>query len=320
MADRTYNEIDIDVFNKPWSRVARRIWAHILLLQPNPYGIFDSQLGVIYDFWNDIYEPHEVDSAIRELVDLGALKTYRNGNVWWVVKKFKRGLRYHQSIRHRSGVEKHLKRYPDVEQDFRQAYKEYFMFMESPHSADPEIRARDTKGIVGALNPLPNTDSDTDTERTNTTQPAVAGEADAPPVVVPVKKAKKVKPVEALPDLGVLEDRVDAEAYDGYIQWRDACCRSNKSGEMADTKIARLLADVLKAVGKDEISGEALGYGFQQAAGAEAPNANYVLKAARGYRRKPSGNGRPGNSYVQSEGVGLPDGMTYEEFKARNQR
>lgn len=168
ISDRTYNNIDIDVYSKPWSKCARRIWAHILILQPNLYGIFDSPLGAILDFWEDMYERRKVMEAIEELKTIGCLKTYRNGDLWWVVKKFKREMRFHRSRQHLSGVNKHLDKFPEVRVDFHKVYQGYYEGFQSPSDGDNKPMARASKGygkgMTRASQPPANSDTDSDTE------------------------------------------------------------------------------------------------------------------------------------------------------------
>jgi hypothetical protein len=177
MADRTYNSLDTDIYAKPWPKCARRIWAHICIIQPNQYGIFDSQLGVVYDFWDDVYDAVEIDEAVSFLVKLGVLKTYSNDAVWWVVKKWKRESSYCNTARQYKGLENHLNKFPEVKRDFLKQY---------PNAVSKPL----TNGVGNAVtddvgNAVANTDSDTDSDKEVSTSeyrgtPAKAGKPSKP--------------------------------------------------------------------------------------------------------------------------------------------
>jgi len=60
LASRTFNKIDVDVYLQPWSKAARKIWVHLLMIQPNAYGLFESPFGTLLDFWSEEYDKRQV--------------------------------------------------------------------------------------------------------------------------------------------------------------------------------------------------------------------------------------------------------------------
>ena len=143
--------------------------------------------------------------------------------------------------------------------------------------------------ITGMLNQ--NQNQNQNQNRSVEEQPAAAGEPDGSPPA-PADRKSRIKASEVpIPSLIELESRVPEPCRYEWLQFKAACCESNKSGTMAETKLARYLDEILRKAERDGLSVEALAYGLQAAANKGAANVNYVIKAAAGYT--PPRNGKP---------------------------
>ena len=155
MADRTWNAVDIDAYDGPYSRCARRMLVHLLILQPNQYGIFDLPIGRLMDHWDDVYTAEQIWAALDELQQAGVIQLFREKRCVWIVKKFKREAHNCRAPRQIQGLENFLTRYNEVRDMFRTRYKHV---------------------LNGTLPTDPDSDSDTEKKKTKKRK-AAAGAA-----------------------------------------------------------------------------------------------------------------------------------------------
>ncbi len=309
MADRTYNDIEWSIYDQDWSDPAILIAAMLLAHIPNEHGVFDPPIGKIRKFFRNIFEAHDINKALNELENVGLLRWYNEKKTVWVIKKFKRS-KWHKTPNNQLGALLSInKHHPAALLDFANVYELSGYLV--PTESVPSGYLVTTKQQPSA-NPVPTEsvpcrtpDTDTDIKKN------ITNSAKKP-------KSTKIKAKDIVtPTLAELEEKVPADAFDEWIQFKTMCCASNRSGEMADTKLANLLNPILSKSEKEKLSGEALAHGFMAAVNAKdgdgAPNSNYVLKAARGYR-PPRGlsNSSPsaGKSIEMPASFKAPEGKT----------
>lgn len=200
MADRTWNGIDTDVLDGPYSKAARRIWLHLCTVCPNWYGVFDLPLGRLIDHWEDVYTPDRIQQALDELQAAGKLKLYRNRNVVWLCSKFKREVSNLRTPRHWTGLHNHFDlRYPEVKDDFYARYADFI-----PDRIPDRIGDSIPDRIPDSSGTQCLTDSDSDSSASVASQPqrgagAVPG-ASAPPAGEQPEPEQPPKPSRHLPE------------------------------------------------------------------------------------------------------------------------
>lgn len=145
MADRTWNAIDARLWDEyRLSKCARAVLAHVISLSPNPYGIYDPPpIGRILDWWDGIFSREQILAAFTELEDNGIGMRFRDGQCWWLIKKFKREARHFQSQKARDGIAVELAKWPEIANEFTRIHG-YLVSENGIPSMIPSIIKRDT--------------------------------------------------------------------------------------------------------------------------------------------------------------------------------
>lgn len=126
MADRTWNAVDISIWDEDWSELAIGIAIQIITNCPNQYGIYDLPLGSIKRYWRMLgQDAPAIKAAIEELMAADFIRIFGNGKVW-IVKKFKRELHHLVNPKYRSGVASFIENYPEIKPDFEALYVSYY--------------------------------------------------------------------------------------------------------------------------------------------------------------------------------------------------
>lgn len=124
MSSYSWGQVDRGLYsNWKYSKPARAIMAHILALCPNQYGIYDpNPMGEIIDWWSGIFPREQVLEAFKELESGGVISSFRDQEILWVRKRFKRYIKAIKTEKHLQGVINALKDYPELDQEFRDLY------------------------------------------------------------------------------------------------------------------------------------------------------------------------------------------------------
>lgn len=246
MADRQWNAVDASLYDQRWTRGARRVFAHLIAICPNQYGIFDFPLGRLCDHWEDVYTPDQMDGFVREWVNAGAVRLYRNDTLIWIVKKFKREQGSIKAPNHLTGLRTFISRYPELESDF---YDIYMTFRLNPD----EIQ-------------MPLSESDTDSEPEKKKKNESINPRLSPAVDWPAKLAE-------------LEAKLPDQCALSWESLKEARANENPSGKVSTSVLAKLLEQIL--AGADDLTPDALNYGMSKG----IPNPRYVIKTAGGYKQ-----------------------------------
>lgn len=157
MADRTYNALDVDLWDKDWGELAISAAAMLIGTCPRKEGIFDFPGGRIRRFLRALrFNDDEISAAFLKLVEVGLIKFYREGKIIWIVKKFKREARWVQTVKQREGVRNVLRQYPEIEPEFQALYGDLYLEQGLALSIAPSI--------VPIIAPSITSDTDTETE------------------------------------------------------------------------------------------------------------------------------------------------------------
>jgi len=145
VADRTWNAVDARLWDEyRLSKCARAVLAHIISICPNPYGIYDpSPLGRVLDWWTELFTREQVLNAFAELEQQGIGVSFRDGQCWWLVKKFKREGANFRSQKARDGIKATLSKYPEIEEQFYSVHG--YLVSESAIPNTSGIAKKDTK-------------------------------------------------------------------------------------------------------------------------------------------------------------------------------
>lgn len=161
MADRTWNPIDSRLYEEEWSNTAKLVAGVLLARCPNQYGVFDFPWWFIKTLFHGLINRGEIEFALVELETAGFIRMYRDNNVIWIIKKWKRS--GNPSKKHWIGLHNVLADYPEVQEDILSYYEGVFNPIESPlnpHS-NPESESES------------DTDSDNKKRNTKASKPTV---------------------------------------------------------------------------------------------------------------------------------------------------
>lgn len=263
MADRTWNQVDARIYSDmDCSEEAVIIWAYLLAVCPNQYGVYDLPLPAMRRFFGRIISPEKINECLDELISYGCMSLFENRKVVWIKKKFKRERKASATRDQRKGALAFIgEHYPEVLNDFASLYP-----------VIGESRGSDTPVIPQTTD----SDSEADTESK--------------------KKNTSRRKAVALPALPEVEQKIHPHWRPEWETWKSIFIGQNKSGQMKETRIVRTLQHILDREKADGLTPEAMHYGFSQAIRQEATSENYVIKVAKGW--KSEGYGHDPHAYV----------------------
>lgn len=151
MSDRTWNSVDARLYEEDWSQGAIILCACLLARCPNQYGLFDMPWGFLKLFFKGLYTRSEIESYVTEWEATGFAKLYRDRQVIWIVKKWKRS--GNPGELHWKGLENLLKDFPEVREGFMAYYKPLYKGIQTPLNGDKQ-----------KPEPLCNSESESDSE------------------------------------------------------------------------------------------------------------------------------------------------------------
>jgi hypothetical protein len=146
MADRTYNALDVDLWDKDWPELAIVAAAMLIGICPNKQGIFDFPGGRLRRFLRALgASEDEISAAILKLVEVELIKFYREGKLVWIVKKFKREAKWVKTVKQREGVRSFIANFPEVEIEFQAMYGALYLeplgVMDFPNQSETGLKA-----------------------------------------------------------------------------------------------------------------------------------------------------------------------------------
>jgi len=282
MADRTWNQVDARIYSDmDCSEEAVIIWAYLLAVCPNQYGVYDLPLPAMRRFFGRLIPAEKLSECLDELIAYGCMSLYHERKIIWIHKKFKRERKASATRDQRKGALAFIgEHFPMVLSDFASLYP-----------VIGESRGSDTPVIPQSTE----SDSEADTE----------------------SKKKKTIPRKAalpLPSLADLEKEIDPHWLPEWKAWLSVFIGQNKTGQMMESRIVRTLQHVLEVIEREQLSVPAICFGFSEAIRREVPNENYVMKAAKGWKPPDPTAGMSNDEYYGTAAKPLsPDELAAEE-------
>jgi len=162
MSDRTYNTVDICIYDEDWSEPALIVAKMLLTKCPNQYGIYKMPWGFLKKTYNNHFTHEEIETGVEELINDGMIALYDDRKVVWIKNKWGRD-GYSGISNNQLGALRHIKEhFPSVYADFQQEYDLV------PTEVQKEVnrsrrRSQQKPPLSRDSSQHPDTDSDTDT-------------------------------------------------------------------------------------------------------------------------------------------------------------
>ena len=164
MADRTYNTVDICIYDEDWDESTLLVALMLLTKCPNQYGIFKMPTGFLKKTFSKHFTPEDIEKGVKNLVDDGMINLYKDSTVVWIKKKWSRDGYYNVSNNQLGALRFIKEEFPCVYADFEQEYG--LVLTEVQKKVDRGTKKKQQKPLPsGDSRQHPESDTDSESEK-----------------------------------------------------------------------------------------------------------------------------------------------------------